>query len=1541
MLKIKKRFSKRVLSVFLTLALVVSLLPGGFSLVAEAAETGSMYVTLHFNNSTWAWTSPAFQYWDGSPELEDAGETALIEGWGGAEGTLFTAEEDNEGWYKITVKGNIGGCQLLDFAKPSNCVSVYESTMATYTGETPQDLYFNPADGKWYLDREYKEAMPLAEIRDIYILAGDPALAGSNWDQLDTSNQLVNEEGTTTHSITYKNVPAGTYSYKILQDPENKSWDLPFGSGTGPGGNRSVTVAAPSDVTFTIDTTDESKDVTVTQTLVKDLVIATGNITKGKATTLPTAAQYYNGTDTEPADVEVSYALKEEVEGITLEDNAITVADTVEAESVVVVATYEDFSKEITIPVVTKEYTVTINLYSQDLEMTPGVSDIYIFDKDSSRNAVVEMTDTYVDEENGVTWVTGTVKLPFNSLGIIARDVAGTWAGGQDGNGRYYEIAEDAEGVTLWYEYGNTPVTEKPVITKTAQRYLYLEYENTSLKDAIPQFYSWTTGYAAERIDFEAQGDGKYLIKVPVKATCTKVDFVTVLDATGADWVKDGGDHSISFPLEQTVVCATMKAGEEPELSAPLNTGYELQPKDGTVSFYYRDDAALVDGTLASLEPKVEIDGTEYEMTYNEADKRFVYVMDGLTDGKITYRYHVGEEYVTDKFNANSDEAYSYVEYYKLEASISAEVMNPSFNYNENNVVKFTVAGDDAAKLQIKEATIDVSSLGGKSAMAIEPELQAVAISVTSDTELGTKTLPITVIDQYGNEYTTSVDVEVVERVKESEDDFDWEEACIYFMVTDRFFDGNETNNTASDEFLSKDSTTESTYGKDNDGLYHGGDFAGVTEKLDYLKDLGINTIWLTPIVENIPGVTVTGTGSDDVPYNSAYHGYWASDFTKLNPTLGTEEEFKTLIEEAHKRGIKIMVDIVVNHAGYDTDFGDMIRTDDETVSGDDQKDSLSGLPDFQTEDADVRAQLVKWQTAWIENYDIDYFRVDTVKHVDGTTWAALKNSLTEVNPAFKMIGEYAGAGYASNGGSLGTGQMDSDLDFDFNGTATSFVSGNLTSVETFMAGRNAALNNTYLTGQFLGSHDEDGFKYNLITNSGLTEDEATAAALVAATLQITAKGQPVIYYGEEVGLTGANNYPYQANRYDMDFSLATDTNVTYQHYKKLLAIRNTYSTLFARADRSVVAIDDEKGYDIVKRTYDNESLYVAMNIKDESQTVEITGLEANTVYNDLYSGETYTADADGAVSVVIPKSSEGGTAILEKEKAPTPTATPTAVPTVTPTAVPTVTPTPVPTNTPEPTETVKTEKIALSKTTRNMYVGEKFTLKATVSPSDAADKTVTYKSSKPSVATVDANGKVTAKKRGTTVITVTANDGSGITAKCKIRVGNKIVYKLNGGKNNAKNPSVYTSSANVKLAAPTRAGYVFKGWYTNKKFTAKSKIATISKKKTGTVTVYAKWEKVAKPSKSTVKSVKSNKTGTLTVAIEKVKDVAGYEFEIATNKKFTKDAEVNVTKKTTTTFKGLEKGTTYYVKVRAYKVDSASKNIYGSYSSVKTIKVK
>lgn len=901
------------------------------------------------------------------------------------------------------------------------------------------------------------------------------------------------------------------------------------------------------------------------------------------------------------------------------------------------------------------DHTFTIYYYNEDLSTDTDMGKVDMWMWNAGLNGSYVFDETEYDAANNVTWFKKTITVAGSNVGktvgLKARyDITQGWDGGSDTADRSFTISGD-ENEVLYYVDGSDPVHEKPTIVPTEKRYLVLDYENPGLKEKgiTPQFYTWSSGYASVLTDFTYVGGDKWTVTIPAKPSCTKVDFCIALDSTGDPWIKDGGDHSVTFPSDQKVIYASMKAGSEPEIAMPYNTGYEVDAENQQVSYYYRDDAAFVDGTLKDMTVSVDVDGTEYPMTYNDTTKRFEYVKSGLTDGKTHYRYKANGTYVVDAFNSNSEEYkkadYSYFEYYKLNATVTAAVMNKSFNYNENDVVKFKVEQDSSDKktLEVASASIDVSSLGGSNAMPIEPELQAVTISATTDTALGVKTLPITVTDQYGNKFSTTVDVEITDRVKKNENDFDWDEAVVYFMMTDRFFDGNESNNTASGA---------DTYGKNNPGLYHGGDFAGVTAKLDYLQDLGVNTIWLTPIVENVKGVAVTDEGKEDVPYNAAYHGYWASDFTKLNPTLGTTEEFETMISEAHKRGMRIMVDIVVNHAGYGSEstFADMLR--DKSISEGDIKSWQDGLPDFATENADVRAKLVEWQTSWMKDYGVDYFRVDTVKHVDSTTWAALKNSTTEVNPSFKMIGEYYGAGYASNGSTLGTGQMDADLDFDFNDQATSFVSGNISSVESFLSSRNTALNNAYMTGQFLSSHDENGFKASLMNGKQYTEDKATAAALVAATLQLTAKGIPVIYYGEEVGLSGLNNYPYNTNRYDMDFSKATKDNVTYQHYKNLLSIRNAYTDVFARGSRKVVASSNEEGYDVVSRSYGGTTLYVGMNIKDTAKEVKVpVSLAAGTEVKDLYSGATYTVGSDKTVAVTIPAAKDGGTVILTEVK--------------------------------------------------------------------------------------------------------------------------------------------------------------------------------------------------------------------------------------------------------------------------------------------------
>lgn len=1228
----ERRFStkNRFVSFLLAIAMVLTLLPIG---AVQAKAEGSRQIIMHFKNST---------NWEAVyTKIAEGKSWTAVDGYGYANsrpGAEVEEDSENEGWYSFTIstnsdeefhcifnnKGNGKQTDNIGFTENGSKVEKW------VTGEKGETVISEKKPEGWTESTSSAPVKPVIKVQSPvvnedrtvtfnldatgeYKDAEDVRLmgtvAGTNWD-----NGLSMEKEGDKFTVTVQKQNPGIYGYKYkigtswITDPANDAMT---------DGNSRLVVPGL-----------ESKNM---------------EALAGKDLELPKTLKLY-GDDGTSSDETVSYTLKDPSlsDKVTLKDETINVKKGSGIKTVELTATAGNETSDVIVNVVEKQYKVTIYMYSPDFEMKAGVSDVYIYNKKGAEKEFVPLNNTIEDTENNVTWLQGTTYVSFNSLGIIGKPVAGSTSwNGQDGN-RYYVIDEKESEVTLWYVFGKTPVTEKPTITKEDPRYFYLEYENDTLT-TNPEFYSWTTGFAAELKKFESAGAGKWKIKVPVKSSCTKVDFVIALDSSGKDWVKDGGDHSIAFPEDQNVVCANMKQGEEPVLGAPYNKGYEVLPKENKIAFYYRDDNALIDDKLADMKVSVDINGTEYEMTYNAGNKRFEYNYNELKSGRTLYRYKVGEEYILDKYNDKKEQKdgndYSYIEYYKLNASIQAEVMNASFNYNENNVVKFTVNQDEnEKKLEVASASIDVSSLGGSSALAIVPDLQAVTISATTDTTLGKKTLPIVVTDQYGNEYTTSVQVEVTARNKKNADDFDWDESVIYFMVTDRFFDGNESNNTASGA---------KTYGKDNAGLYHGGDFAGITQKLDYLEDLGINTIWITPIVENIPGVTVTDTGKEDVPYNAAYHGYWASDFTKLNPTLGTEEEFQTLIDQAHNRGIRIMVDIVVNHAGYDTDFGDMIRSGDDIVSGSDQKDSLSNLPDFRTEDPAVSAQLVKWQTQWVKDFGIDYFRVDTVKHVENDTWAELKNALTEVDSDFKMIGEYAGGGYASNGNTLGTGEMDSDLDFDFNDQATNFVKGNISSVESFLTSRNSVLNNTYMTGQFLGSHDEDGFKKKLL-DGGMAEDAATAASMVAASLQITAKGQPVIYYGEEIGQTGLNNYPYQTNRYDFDWSIVSNDNKTYQHYKKMLSIRNAYTDVFARGDRKTILASDENGYDIVSRSYKGTKLYVGLNIKDVAQTVEIPISENNgTVLKDLYSGKTYTV-SNGKIKVIIPAATDGGTVVLK-----------------------------------------------------------------------------------------------------------------------------------------------------------------------------------------------------------------------------------------------------------------------------------------------------
>lgn len=1256
-----KKFLRRMSGIVLAIVMAFTMLPSLPTVAAAAGSFDKQTITMHFKPAS-QWDK-VYTYikqgknWDTIPEYSYIGD------WPGAE---IEKDSQNDGWYSFTIimsknelhckftnnkgietKNDVGFTPdkeitekwvtmssndqdaVVSDTKPSGWVDSVSNppVKPVVKGESPKLNADKTVTFNLDATGDYKDET------DVRLMGTVP---GTNWD-----DGLQMEKKGDFFTVTTGKLEPGIYQYKFLIDKNGKnSWITDPANSEIKDGNSKLVVPGL-----------ESKTLTVTE---------------GAALELPDKLNLYKADGTEEQ-VSVTYKLKDKNDKVTLKDNSLEVAKKSGIKEVKLVATAGSETSEITAKVVAEQYTYNIYFYdSNAAHMDVNAADVHMWEIGGPDIEPASFTEK-VKLDDGNEWLKASITTDLKNIGMIPRSKGG-WSWQTDNH--TFNNADAKKSVDLYIVYGDkNTYTELPAIKEQRERKVIVEYERQNNDYDGWNIYSWNSGFGKETEIYTQEINGKHYIIVPVKDSEADMNLGFCVRRSGkaeADkWLeKDGGDHSIFVPANQTIVKAKLVQGKGVTEVLPYNKGYEMKGNEDKISFYYRDDSLMTADNEKSLDGKVKvvINGTAHDMSYNAKTERYEYDVNGCKSGEYTYYYIVNGKDVLDAFNTNSKKVdgkdVSYFTYKTFDdLGIKASLSNSKMSYNENNVlsVEFDGADKDAiTKAEVSSITADVSALG-LDTLSIEPKLMKGTISVTDKTALGTKNIPVVVTDIYGNIYKTSTQVEVT---KNNSSSFDWDEAVIYMTCTDRFYDGNTSNDKAYN--------TTDVFDKKGSLSYHGGDFAGLEQKLDYLENLGVNTIWITPIVENSD--TKTDDNGKEIP-STGYHGYWASDFTNLNPHLGTEAEFKSLINAVHARGMKLMVDVVLNHAGYGTEdhFNSilkdtngntvkMLRDDSNTVTGDDVYDALSKLPDFVTENEDVMNQLVEWQTDWVKKYDIDYYRVDTVKHVNSETWAAFKNALTEADAEFKMIGEYSGAGYGNTAGELGTGRMDSLLDFDYNDQAVNFVSGNVEGAESFLESRNNSINNTATLGAFLSSHDEDSLVDKLTKEKGMTEEQALNAAKVAAALQLTSKGQTVIYYGEELGQHGLNNYPIQSNRYDFDWaaleSQKTDASSMYNHYKKLLAIRNDYSALLSKGTRKNIATSNDEGYSVFERAYDGNALTVALNVKDAAKTVTIpVSLAAGTEVKDLYSGATYTVGSDKAVTVTIPAAKDGGTVILAEVK--------------------------------------------------------------------------------------------------------------------------------------------------------------------------------------------------------------------------------------------------------------------------------------------------
>jgi glycosidase len=390
----------------------------------------------------------------------------------------------------------------------------------------------------------------------------------------------------------------------------------------------------------------------------------------------------------------------------------------------------------------------------------------------------------------------------------------------------------------------------------------------------------------------------------------------------------------------------------------------------------------------------------------------------------------------------------------------------------------------------------------------------------------------------------------------------DWQDAVLYFVIVDRFADGDPGNNLDTNR-------TEK-------GTFHGGDLAGLRQQLDEIAELGVTALWITPVVKNIPGF-VTGAGFPDW----GYHGYWADDLQQLDPRFGSEEELRQLVADAHARGIKVLLDVVYNHAGYDSQYlrdpatRNWFRREDLGTCGqDDETSCVAGLPDFRTELPEVADYLMGAHLGLARRVALDGFRLDTVKHVSHAFWREHRaRTRAELGQDFFLLGEVWGGEPGSLDAWFAGDEMDAGFDFSFQGSALGWVQGRGRTVAfaRYLKSREKTRSGYHLA-HFLSSHDVPGALYQLQGD--------VAGFRLAAILQLTSIGIPTIYYGEEVGRPGGD---WPDNRSAMPWGSrpilpgqGLDRNEALREdYRRLISIRRAHPAL-QRGTQEALATDGD-----------------------------------------------------------------------------------------------------------------------------------------------------------------------------------------------------------------------------------------------------------------------------------------------------------------------------------------------------------------------------
>lgn len=444
-----------------------------------------------------------------------------------------------------------------------------------------------------------------------------------------------------------------------------------------------------------------------------------------------------------------------------------------------------------------------------------------------------------------------------------------------------------------------------------------------------------------------------------------------------------------------------------------------------------------------------------------------------------------------------------------------------------------------------------------------------------------------------------------------------WVKKTVWYQIfPDRFASGNQLNNPTNTLAWGMSRPTNSSF--------YGGDLEGIIQKIDYLKDLGINGLYLTPIFEA-----------------NSNHKYDTIDYFKIDPTFGDETILKKLIQKCHDNNIRVMLDAVFNHTscsfppfqdvlvnGKHSVYFNWFHFHSDELTSYETFSFVKEMPKLNTENKEVQNFLLEIGSYWIKEFNIDGWRLDVANEIDHNFWKMFNRKMKEIKPDIFIVGEIWHHAMPWLRGD----EFDSVMNYPLLKSLLSYFAYEAISSDQFKFSINEIISLYPISVikvlfNIVGTHDTP----RILTQSHHHEKKV----VLLYVFLFTFFGSPCVYYGDEIGLTGGND---PECRSCMVWDSSKHNQFIYFSLKKLISLRRMYSVLENDGEFKWINTGEEQNQTLIyERSNKDITILILINNSNEHSSVSLPMNMRNKRITNLWNQTQFAAESDSIIIDIQP----------------------------------------------------------------------------------------------------------------------------------------------------------------------------------------------------------------------------------------------------------------------------------------------------------------